>query len=162
MFHSRRRNTKINNLCERCLRVIYSNKKSSYEELLEKDGSVSIHHRNIQALATKMYKVKSGYTPKCFSDLFSQIEISSYNHRRHPEFKVPLTWTVYHGSESISCQGPKIWDILPKTFKEAVLSNSFKKLIKKWVPQACSCRLCKNYIPGLGFIESLPQKVFRF
>ena len=25
--------------------------KSSYEELSEKDGSVSVHHRNIQALA---------------------------------------------------------------------------------------------------------------
>ena len=33
-----------------------SDKKSSCEELLEKDGSVSIHHKNIQALATKMYK----------------------------------------------------------------------------------------------------------
>ena len=37
-----------------------------------KDGSVSIHHRDIQALAMEMYKVKSGYTPTIFSDLFNQ------------------------------------------------------------------------------------------
>ena len=64
MCHSRRNNTKIHNLHERCLRLIYSDKKSSYEEILEKYGSVSIHHRNIQVLPTEMYKAKSGYTPK--------------------------------------------------------------------------------------------------
>ena len=41
-------NTKINNLHERLLRLIYSEKKSSYEKLLGKNGSVSFHHRNIQ------------------------------------------------------------------------------------------------------------------
>ena len=136
--------------------------KSSYGELLGKDGSVSIHHRNIQALSTEMYKVKSGYTPKILSDLFNQREISPCNLRRHPEFRIPLTRTVYRGSESISYLGPKILDILPTSFKEAVSLNSFKKLIKKWGPEACPCRLCKNYIPGVGFVESLLQKVLRF
>ena len=68
-----------------------------------------------------MQKVKSGYTPKIFSDLFNQREISAYNPKRHPEFRAPLTRTVYYGSESISYLGPKIWDILPGSFKEAVL-----------------------------------------
>ena len=120
MCHGRRNNTKNNNLHERHLRLIYSDKKSSYDELLGKDGSVSIRHRYIQALATEMYKVKSGYTPEILSDLLSQREISSYNLRRHPEVRVPLTRTVHHGSESISYLGPKIWDILPTSFKEAV------------------------------------------
>ena len=73
-----------------------------------------------------MYKVKSGYTPKIFSDLFNQREISPNNLRRHPEFRVPLTRTVYHGSESISYLSPNIWDILPASFKEEVSLNSFK------------------------------------
>ena len=42
------------------------------------------------------------------------------------------------------------------SFQEAVSLNSFKKLILKWVSQVCPCRLCKNYIPGVGFVESLP------
>ena len=46
----------INNLHERRLRLIYSDKKSSYEALLEKDGLVSICHRNIHTLAMKIYK----------------------------------------------------------------------------------------------------------
>ena len=55
-----------------------------------------------------------------FSDLFNQREISPYNPKRHPEFRAPLTKTVYHGNESISYLGPKIWDILWGSFKEAV------------------------------------------
>ena len=51
---------KINRLHERCLRIIYCDKQSSFEELLEKDSSVSIHERNIQILATEMYKVSKG------------------------------------------------------------------------------------------------------
>ena len=134
MCHSRKNNTKIKNLYERYLRLIYSDKKSSYEKLLEKDGSASILYRNIQVLATEMYKLKSRYTPKIFSDLFNQREIRPYNLRRHPEFRVPLPRTVYHASKSILYLGPKRWDILLVSFKEAVLLNSFKKLIKKWVP----------------------------
>ena len=78
MSHSRRNNTKINNLHKRCLRLILSDKKSSSEELSY--GSVSIHHKNIQAFAEEIwiYKVKSGYIPKIFSDLFNQREISPY------------------------------------------------------------------------------------
>ena len=41
--------------------------KSFYEELLEKDASVSIYYRNIQTLAMEICKAKSGYTPKIFS-----------------------------------------------------------------------------------------------
>ena len=61
--------------------LIYTDKKSSYDELLERDGSVSIYHRNIQAFATEMCKVKYGHTPKIFSDC-NQREVSPYYLRR--------------------------------------------------------------------------------
>ena len=51
VFHSRENNRKINRLHERCLRTIYNDKQSSFNELLEKDGSVSIH---------EMYKNSKG------------------------------------------------------------------------------------------------------
>ena len=46
MFHSRSSNNEINRLHERCLRIIYNDKHSNFEELLVKDNSVSIHHNN--------------------------------------------------------------------------------------------------------------------
>ena len=72
MCYSRRNNRKIDDLHETHLRLIHSEKKTSYEELLGKFGSASIHHRNIQTLATKIYQAKSGYTTNIFSDLVNQ------------------------------------------------------------------------------------------
>ena len=70
MLHSRCNNNKIKYLHERCLRLTYCDKTSSYEELLEKDGSVSIHHRNILSLAIEMYKVKDGIAPMITANVF--------------------------------------------------------------------------------------------
>ena len=57
MFHSRCLNNKINRLHERCLRMIYNDKISNFEELLNKDNSVSIHHNNMEALAIECTKL---------------------------------------------------------------------------------------------------------
>ena len=58
MFHRRYLNNKINYLHERALRITYGDRSSSFENLLIKDNSVSIHHRNMQALTTEMFKVE--------------------------------------------------------------------------------------------------------
>ena len=44
----------INRLDERWLWIIYNDKTSSFADLLAKDGSVTIHTRNSQVLATEM------------------------------------------------------------------------------------------------------------
>ena len=44
MCHSSANNNKINRLDERSLRIVYNDKQSSFNELLEKDGSVSNSH----------------------------------------------------------------------------------------------------------------------
>ena len=59
MFHNRTLNNKINRLHERALRIVYKNEKLTFQELLDKDDSVTIHHRNLQRVATEMYKKKS-------------------------------------------------------------------------------------------------------
>ena len=51
MFYSRGINNKINHLHERALRIIYKDNTITFEELIEKDNSFSVHHRNIQSLA---------------------------------------------------------------------------------------------------------------
>ena len=43
---------------------------SSSTDLLEIDNSVSVHHRNIQVLATELYKSVNGLSPKLVSDCF--------------------------------------------------------------------------------------------
>ena len=50
MNHSRTLNNRINRIHERSLRVVYNDKKSTFEELLEKDKSITTHIRNLQIL----------------------------------------------------------------------------------------------------------------
>ena len=69
MFHSRGLNNKINRIHERALRITYKDKSSTFQELLEKDNSVSIHHRNIQKLAIEIYKVMHGFSPPILNDM---------------------------------------------------------------------------------------------
>ena len=46
MCHGCASTSKINRLDERCLRIMYFDKVSSYEMMLQKDGSLPIHNRN--------------------------------------------------------------------------------------------------------------------
>ena len=75
MFHSRKLNNKINKLHERCLQIVYSDNTSSFEELLETDNSVSVHHRNIQVLATELYKLVNGLSPEIMKEAFHSSRI---------------------------------------------------------------------------------------
>ena len=73
--------------------------------------------------------------------------LSNYN-----GFRFPFARTVYHGTESISYLGPKVWAIVPIELKNAQSFNSFKKSIRKWILNNCPCRLCKRYVEGVGFL----------
>ena len=56
MFCSRKSNNLINHLHERELRIVYNDHSSTFEALLVKVNSFSIHHRNIRLLAIELYK----------------------------------------------------------------------------------------------------------
>ena len=55
MFHFVCLNNKINDVHEKALRIVYSDYKSTFRELLDKDASFSVSHRNIQILAMEIY-----------------------------------------------------------------------------------------------------------
>ena len=84
MFHSHSLNNKINRLHERCLRIIYNDKRSTFEELLAKDNSVSVHHNNIHAIAIEMYKVVNGIFQEIINEVFKLREETRYHLRHTP------------------------------------------------------------------------------
>ena len=151
MFHSRALNNKINYIHERALRITYNDRTSTFEELLNKDNSVSIHLRNLQVLVTKLYKVKSNMAPEILNEIF-QNRTSSYNLRTNSSFADRPVHSVYHGTESLSFLGPKIWELFPKDAKQSDSLEIFKKKIKQWVPSRCPCRLCRIYLQNIGFV----------
>ena len=148
MCHSRIINKKVDGLHERRLRIIYCDKQSSFEELIEKDSSVSIHEMNIQILATEMYKVSKGISPPQITELLG------YNLRHNAEFLQQLVNSVRCGTASISYLGPKIWDMVPDTYKNIDCLYDFKNAIKKWKAENCPCRICKVFVKNIVFCET--------
>ena len=108
MCHNRTNKNKINRLHERCLRLIYNDKKSSFKDLLEKDWSVSIHHRNFRTFAAELFKVFKGLSPVIFAEAFPVRQQSEYNMRNYSYFAMPRAKTVNHGLESLSYIGSKL------------------------------------------------------
>ena len=152
MCHNRTNNNKINRLHERCPRLIYNDKKSSFKDLLEKDGFVSIHHRNLRTLAVELLKVFKGLSPVIFSETFPVRQKSQYNMWNYSYFAVPRTKTVNHGLESFSYLRSKLWVSIPSHMKKIDSINVFKHVIKTWKPDLCSCRLCKVYLQNIGYL----------
>ena len=85
MFHSRSIKNKINHLHERVLRILYSDFKSYFENLLEKDGTVSVHVKNLQILATEMFKISKNFSVPLMSELFHE-KINQYDLGNSYEF----------------------------------------------------------------------------
>ena len=72
MFHSRALNNRINKLHERGLRLVYKDTHLTFDELLRKDNSFTIHHRNLQKLATEMYKIHKNLSPSIMRSGFPE------------------------------------------------------------------------------------------
>ena len=77
MCHSRENYRKIKRLHERCLKTTYNDKQSSFNELLEKDGSASIHERN-RFSGKVTWKKKSLKLLKANWKFYSKFDISKF------------------------------------------------------------------------------------
>ena len=152
MFLSRTLNNRINKIHERALRLAYKNETFlSFNDLLKRDRSVSIHQKNLQLFATEIYKTKNDLRPKIMKDIFHFIR-KPYNLRNDPELQRRRNRTVYFGTESISSLALKIWELIPSDIRSANSLGMFKEKIKFWTTDKCPCRLCKTYIGNVGFV----------
>ena len=70
MFHGREVNQRINRLHERAISLAYNDYNSTFEHLLEKDDSCTVHHSNLHFLSIELYKVVNDVTTNIFSDIF--------------------------------------------------------------------------------------------
>ena len=151
MFHSRYLNNKINKIHERALRIAYKDYESSFNTLLEKDTSVTIHTKNLQNLMIEMFKTKENINPPFMKELFRERK-NTYNLRNNNEFMLPRAKTVAYGTETISFRGQRLWQSLPQHIKNAHSIINFKSKIKSWNGAECTCKLCRTFIPQLGFM----------
>ena len=107
---------------------------------------------NIQSLAIEMYKTVNNLPGGNLSEFFVR-NYHNYNLRSKSELTVPSINTVFKGQNSISYFGSIIWNSIPVELREINSFQVFISEMKPWPPRNCPCRLCKNYIKNLGFVN---------
>ena len=117
-------NNKINSLHEKAVRITYNDKSYSFKDLPRKGKSVSVHHRNIQVLATKMFKVKNNIAPGVMKELLRP-KMSRYGLRSNNSFERRRGNSGRYDTESVSYLGSKTWDLVPNEIKQSDIFNAF-------------------------------------
>ena len=151
MFYDRTSSHRINHIHERALRFAYKDYQTDFESLLEQRNLVSIHVKNLQLLMTEIYKTKSGLSPPFMKDIFGERN-TGYNLWHGNDSQLPKVHTTTYGIETISFLVNRLWSTVPNIFKQASTLPIFKNHIECWKSESCSCRLCKMYIPQVGYL----------
>ena len=105
MCRGRALNNKINNKHERNR---FPRQKSSFRTLLKRDDSVSIHTKNLQYLATEVFKVKNDNSPEIMKEIFDFQENETCNLRSGIHLARRTVRTTQYGIESVSNLGAKL------------------------------------------------------
>ena len=116
-----------------------------------------MHHRNLQCLAVVLCKVKSENAPFLLNEIFTTRDIPENsvvaNLRSQTNFyNFHNPKSVWFGTETLRALCSKIWNIIPFNIKNSASLAIFKQTIKSWTPVNCPCRLCLNYVEGVGFV----------
>ncbi len=124
--------TRLEKVQERAVRLIYNDKVSSYDDLLQRARVPSVLVRWQRVLATEVFKALKGISPPYIQDMFKQKDVP-YNLRASKIIIQPKCNTVKHGTNSLTYQGSKLWNSLPEYVKNAESVNQFQSLIEKHI-----------------------------
>ena len=93
--------------------MINKDEKSTFDELLNRDGSVSMDHQDIQKAGIEIFKFVKVLRPEILNEIFQLREEYYYQLRSRASLHVPLVSAVFNSAESIKFLGPKTWEIIP-------------------------------------------------
>ena len=65
-----------------------------------------------------MFKIKNNMTTGILNEMF-QNRTLPYNLRTNSNFSSRQVHAVYHGTESLSFLGPKMWELVPEDTKQS-------------------------------------------
>ena len=122
---------KINRIRDRALRLVYSHHISSFEKLLKKVQSFSIHHRNTESLAIKNYKFFQGPSSSLMKNVFNLNASVPYILRPRNDRCFWNLKIVKYGTETISYLAPKRWSLVPEAIKSSKSLDAFKSRIRQ-------------------------------
>ena len=83
------------------MRTAYSDYSSSFNELLDKDGSFTVHQRNVQILASEIYKYLHGLSPAIFREVLKVSKTIPLDLIMRNKLYARNPKTVRYGTETI-------------------------------------------------------------
>ena len=115
------------------LEFVHNDNESTFEDLLKKDNSLSIHHKNSRLLGIELYKVKNNLPTHLMSEIFDLANIDYYL-RSQTDFKQGPVNKVNYGLKSLRYLAPKIWNIIPLEIRNSSSPAELITNIKSWIP----------------------------
>ena len=130
MLHDRGVNNNINHLYECSLCKVYKESNNSIKDLLIKNNSFPVRHRNIQLFAIELFKFKENLSNKIMSDIL-QTRTLRYNLRSQSDFAKSFINTSSFGLNSHRYYASKVWNIALSDIKNASNLHIFKNKTRK-------------------------------
>ena len=121
---------------------MYGDYDSSFDQLLARAGSITVHQKNLQSLMIEIYKTMNHLNPSYIWEFFVKKDIP-YNLRTKELCRLPSAQSHRYGLNSLSFRGSLLWNALDDELKRAETLRSFKRGIKEWDGNACKCLICK-------------------
>ena len=132
MFCSKTRSKLISRAHKRALRVVYQDFSSTHQELLERDGSIDSHQRNLKSLMCEVYKSLNHLNPSFLWDFFKHKE-TPYSLRKGPLLELPPAQERLFGIYKIEIRSTISWNNLPREIKCASSLHEFKKFLNTFL-----------------------------
>ena len=107
-----------------------------------KNNEISIHTKNLQKLIAEVYISLNQESPSFMGEFFVQRELT-YDLQIKNTIQIPSTKTISFGIKSLAFGGSTLWNSMPDTIKSVENVFRFKKGIKAWNGDKCSCNICK-------------------
>ena len=103
MFCNKTSNNQINKIHKRTLRLVYEMEDVNFEDLLLKDNSWNVHHKNnIHTLLTEIYKSLKNLNSPIMKDFFDlKIFLTWYDLRNNQLLRWPETSTSRYGKQAL-------------------------------------------------------------
>ena len=131
MFPSAKSLNKVESLLKRILRFLYEDYVSSYEELLQKAGKVTMKVNRLRSLCVEIYKSINNINPTYMNEIFKLRKTSRAVRSNYKlNLDVPTINQDSFNDKSLRCYGPKIWNSLPFYINSSENLEAFKNIIK--------------------------------
>ena len=141
-FRNRSSLRKVERINERAHSLIYQD---------ETANSKTMHRHYCEILLKEVFKTKFALNPSYMQNVFGFRDNCRYDLRSGSSIIRNRIRTTKHGLQSISHIGAQLWDSLPHAVKSYTSLNSFCREVRGLPFLNCTCRLCADFIPNLGY-----------